>query len=36
MLPMYELEYTGIVEKLKKLDGRFTLRRDTRTAAVAV
>jgi fructose 1,6-bisphosphate aldolase/phosphatase len=26
MLPMNELEYTGIVEKLKVLDGRFILR----------
>jgi fructose 1,6-bisphosphate aldolase/phosphatase len=26
MLPMAELEYTGIVEKLKKLDGRFRIR----------
>ncbi|MGD9851697.1 MAG: fructose-1,6-bisphosphate aldolase/phosphatase [Nitrospirales bacterium] len=26
MLPMAELEYTGIVEKLKKLDGQFTVR----------
>jgi len=27
MLPMSELEYTGVVETLKKLDKRFTLRR---------
>jgi fructose 1,6-bisphosphate aldolase/phosphatase len=27
MLPMSELEYTGIMEKLKRLDGRFTVRR---------
>lgn len=26
MLPMSELEYTGIMEKLAKLDGRFTVR----------
>ena len=26
MLPMSELEYTGIVEKLATLDGRFTVR----------
>ena len=26
MLPMSELEYTGIVEKLKKLDERFAVR----------
>jgi fructose 1,6-bisphosphate aldolase/phosphatase len=26
MLPMSELEYTGITEKLKTLDKRFTLR----------
>jgi hypothetical protein len=26
MLPMTELEYTGIVEKLKALDERFTVR----------
>jgi fructose 1,6-bisphosphate aldolase/phosphatase len=26
MLPMSELEYTGIVEKLKELDKRFTVR----------
>ncbi len=26
MLPMAELEYTGIMEKLKDLDGRFTVR----------
>ena len=28
MLPMTELEYTGIMEKLKALDTRFQLRRD--------
>ena len=28
MLPMSELEYTGIMEKLKVLDTRFQLRRD--------
>ncbi|MDH4360549.1 MAG: fructose-1,6-bisphosphate aldolase/phosphatase [Nitrospirota bacterium] len=27
MLPMAELEYTGIVEKLKKLDGKFSIRK---------
>jgi len=27
MLPMSELEYTGITEKLKALDGRFTVRK---------
>jgi fructose 1,6-bisphosphate aldolase/phosphatase len=26
MLPMAELEYTGIVEKLQELDGRFRVR----------
>nr|WP_312745537.1 fructose-1,6-bisphosphate aldolase/phosphatase [Candidatus Nitrospira neomarina] len=26
MLPMAELEYTGIVEKLKRLDGKFAIR----------
>ena len=26
MLPMSELEYTGIVEKLATLDGRFIVR----------
>jgi fructose 1,6-bisphosphate aldolase/phosphatase len=26
MLPMSELEYTGIVEKLTELDKRFTVR----------
>ncbi|MBI2293556.1 MAG: fructose 1,6-bisphosphatase [Betaproteobacteria bacterium] len=26
MLPMSELEYTGIVERLRALDGRFHLR----------
>jgi fructose 1,6-bisphosphate aldolase/phosphatase len=33
MLPMNELEYTGIMEKLKGLDGRFAIRQD---AAVPV
>lgn len=28
MLPMAELEYTGIMEKLKALDTRFKLRHD--------
>jgi fructose 1,6-bisphosphate aldolase/phosphatase len=27
MLPMGELEYTGIMDKLKALDSRFTVRR---------
>jgi len=27
MLPMSELEYTGIVDKLTELDQRFTVRR---------
>jgi fructose 1,6-bisphosphate aldolase/phosphatase len=27
MLPMSELEYTGIMEKLQALEGRFTVRR---------
>jgi fructose 1,6-bisphosphate aldolase/phosphatase len=31
MLPMAELEYTGIMEKLKALDGRFTVRSGERT-----
>jgi hypothetical protein len=26
MLPMAELEYTGIMEKLTALEGRFTIR----------
>jgi hypothetical protein len=26
MLPMSELEYTGIMDKLERLDGRFQLR----------
>jgi fructose 1,6-bisphosphate aldolase/phosphatase len=34
MLPMNELEYTGIVEKLKVLDGRFAIRQEARPAAV--
>jgi fructose 1,6-bisphosphate aldolase/phosphatase len=34
MLPMNELEYTGIVEKLKVLDGRFAIRQEARAAAV--
>ena len=29
MLPMGELEYTGIMEKLKALDSRFTVRKET-------
>jgi hypothetical protein len=35
MLPMHELEYTGIVDKLTALDRRFTVRQDTRAMAVA-
>jgi fructose 1,6-bisphosphate aldolase/phosphatase len=27
MLPMSELEYTGIMEKLQDLDNRFTVRK---------
>jgi len=26
-MPMSELEYTGIMEKLQALEGRFTMRR---------
>ena len=33
MLPMSELEYTGIMEKLERLDERFTLRRVGEQAA---
>lgn len=33
MLPMAELEYTGIKDKLKKLDGRFSVRKETRPLA---
>jgi fructose 1,6-bisphosphate aldolase/phosphatase len=33
MLPMAELEYTGIKDKLKKLDGRFSIRKETRPLA---
>jgi fructose 1,6-bisphosphate aldolase/phosphatase len=33
MLPMSELEYTGITEKLKELDKRFTLRESVREPA---
>jgi fructose 1,6-bisphosphate aldolase/phosphatase len=33
MLPMSELEYTGIVEKLAALDGRFRVRGDRQRAA---
>lgn len=29
MLPMDELEYTGIVEKLKALDAKFVVRGET-------
>jgi fructose 1,6-bisphosphate aldolase/phosphatase len=33
MLPMSELEYTGIVEKLRVLDRRFALREPVRELA---
>lgn len=33
MLPMSELEYTGITERLKGLDGKFQLRGKQRVAA---
>ena len=33
MLPMAELEYTGIVEKLKDLDTRFVMRAAAKAAA---
>ena len=33
MLPMGELEYTGITEKLKALDGRFRMRKEAERAA---
>lgn len=33
MLPMAELEYTGIVESLKKLDERFVIRREPARSA---
>jgi fructose 1,6-bisphosphate aldolase/phosphatase len=36
MLPMGELEYTGIVEKLKELDGRFRVRAAAPAPAAAV
>jgi len=29
MLPMSELEYTGIIDKLKLLDKRFSMRAET-------
>lgn len=32
MLPMGELEYTGIMEKLAELDGRFRVREETQRA----
>ena len=35
MLPMSELEYTGIVEKLAELDKRFTLRVQASEAVMA-
>ena len=31
MLPMAELEYTGIVDKLKALDSRFVVRSNGKT-----
>lgn len=36
MLPMSELEYTGIVDKLRKLDGRFIVRAGEKAAAHAL
>jgi len=36
MLPMDELEYTGIKERLEKLDGRFRVRSVRPLAAGAV
>jgi hypothetical protein len=33
MLPMNELEYTGIVEKLAALEGRFRLRTEKQREA---
>ena len=33
MLPMNELEYTGVMEKLKDLDKRFTVRSEAKVAA---
>jgi fructose 1,6-bisphosphatase len=35
MLPMSELEYTGIVETLSALDGRFRVRAEASARAVA-
>ncbi|MBI3128015.1 MAG: fructose 1,6-bisphosphatase [Candidatus Tectomicrobia bacterium] len=35
MLPMSELEYTGVVEKLRALDARFLIRRSGREPAMA-
>jgi len=35
MLPMSELEYTGIMEKLRELDKRFTVRTDVAVPALA-
>jgi fructose 1,6-bisphosphate aldolase/phosphatase len=35
MLPMAELEYTGIVEKLAELDKRFSIRKETMAPAAA-
>ncbi|MEX0959276.1 MAG: fructose-1,6-bisphosphate aldolase/phosphatase [Burkholderiales bacterium] len=35
MLPMSELEYTGITDTLKNLDGRFRIRKDTGERAAA-
>ena len=32
MLPMAELEYAGVTEKLAKLDKRFTVRADQAAA----
>ena len=35
MLPMSELEYTGIMEKLKSLDRRFKVRESKQEAVLA-
>jgi hypothetical protein len=34
MLPMGELEYTGIMEKLESLEKRFTVRGETTESAL--
>ncbi len=33
MVPMAELEYTGIMEKLEALEKRFTIRKEYKKAA---